>query len=27
VNFYDERFNLALTPQEKSDLIAFLRAL
>jgi hypothetical protein len=27
VTFYDERFNLGLTPQEKADLVAFLRAL
>jgi hypothetical protein len=27
VNFYDERFNLGLTPREKADLVAFLRAL
>jgi len=27
VDFYDTRFNIGLTPQEKSDLIAFLRAL
>ena len=27
VQFYDERFNLALTPREKADLVAFLRAL
>ncbi|HZT77321.1 MAG TPA: hypothetical protein VFA27_11725 [Vicinamibacterales bacterium] len=27
VDFYDQRFNMQLTPQEKSDLIAFLRAL
>ena len=27
VNFYDTRFNMSLTPQEKADLVAFLRAL
>ena len=27
IDFYESRFNLGLTPQEKSDLIAFLRAL
>jgi cytochrome c peroxidase len=27
VNFYDQRFNLNLTEQEKSDLVAFLRSL
>jgi cytochrome c peroxidase len=27
VQFYDSRFNIGLTPQEKSDLVAFLRAL
>ena len=27
VNFYDERFNLALSPTEKADLVAFLKAL
>jgi len=27
VAFYDRRFNLGLTPQEKADLVAFLRAL
>ena len=27
VNFYDQRFELHLTPQQKSDLVAFLRAL
>jgi len=27
VAFYDQRFNLGLTPQEKADLVAFLRAL
>lgn len=27
VAFYDKRFNLGLTPQEKADLVAFLRAL
>ena len=27
VDFYDTRFNIGLTPQEKSDLVAFLRAL
>jgi hypothetical protein len=27
VNFYDERFNLNLTPRDKADLVAFLRAL
>ena len=27
LNFYDVRFNIAFTPQEKSDLIAFLQVL
>jgi len=27
VNFYDTRFSIGLTPQEKADLVAFLRAL
>lgn len=27
IRFYDERFNIGLTPQEKSDLLAFLGAL
>jgi len=27
VDFYESRFNLGLTPQERSDLVAFLRAL
>ena len=27
VNFYDRRFELNLTPQQKSDLVAFLRSL
>lgn len=27
VDFYDTRFNLGLTPQEKADLVAFLRSL
>ena len=27
VEFYNQRFNLALTPQQKSDLVAFLRTL
>jgi hypothetical protein len=27
VNFYDERFSLALSPKEKADLVAFLKAL
>ena len=27
VDFYDTRFGLQLTPQEKADLVAFLRAL
>jgi cytochrome c peroxidase len=27
VNFYDDRFNLNLTPQQKADLVAFLRTL
>jgi cytochrome c peroxidase len=27
VTFYDNRFNIGLTPQEKDDLVAFLRAL
>ena len=27
VEFYDTRFNIGLTAQEKSDLVAFLRAL
>jgi len=27
VNFYDQRFNIGLTDQEKTDLVAFLRAL
>jgi hypothetical protein len=27
VNFYDERFQLSLSPQEKEDLVAFLGAL
>ncbi|MGH9518648.1 MAG: hypothetical protein ACRD2D_03325, partial [Terriglobales bacterium] len=27
VNFYDTRFNLGLSPQEKHDLVAFLRTL
>jgi hypothetical protein len=27
VDFYDKRFNIGLTPQEKADLVAFLKAL
>jgi cytochrome c peroxidase len=27
VKFYDDRFKIQLTPQEKADLVAFLRAL
>ena len=27
VQFYDKRFNIGLTAQEKADLVAFLRAL
>jgi hypothetical protein len=27
VNFYNDRFNLNLTDQQKSDLVAFLRTL
>ncbi|HEU4753769.1 MAG TPA: hypothetical protein VFU47_11735, partial [Armatimonadota bacterium] len=27
VDFYDQRFNIGLTPQEREDLAAFLRAL
>jgi hypothetical protein len=27
VEFYDTRFNIGLTAQEKADLVAFLRAL
>jgi cytochrome c peroxidase len=27
LDFYESRFNLGLTPQERSDLIAFLKAL
>jgi len=27
VNFYDKRFDLSLTPQQKDDLVAFLRSL
>jgi cytochrome c peroxidase len=27
VKFYDDRFKIQLTPQEKTDLVAFLRAL
>jgi cytochrome c peroxidase len=27
VEFYNQRFNIGFTPQEKSDLIAFLRTL
>jgi cytochrome c peroxidase len=27
VKFYDDRFKIELTPQEKADLVAFLRAL
>jgi len=27
IDFYDTRFNLGLTDQEKSDLVAFLRTL
>jgi cytochrome c peroxidase len=27
VDFYDTRFHMTLTPQEKADLVAFLRAL
>jgi hypothetical protein len=27
VNFYDVRFRLALTDQQKADLVAFLRSL
>ena len=27
VDFYDQRFGLGLTPQERSDLVAFLRTL
>ena len=27
VEFYNQRFNLGLTPQQKADLVAFLRTL
>ena len=27
VNFYDQRFNMSLTEQEKADLVAFMNAL
>jgi cytochrome c peroxidase len=27
VDFYDQRFNLNLTPQQKADLVAFLQTL
>jgi hypothetical protein len=27
VNFYDTRFGIGFTPQEKADLVAFLRSL
>jgi len=27
VGFYEKRFNIGLTPREKADLVAFLRAL
>ena len=27
INFYDVRFNIGLTAQEKADLVAFLRSL
>ena len=27
VDFYDQRFNIGFTKQEKSDLVAFLRSL